>query len=174
MSRVKIQQKSIFEIAYETIHAKENSCNVIIPHICNNVNVFGAGFCDQINREFPSVKTNYHLLGKNFLIKNPGYVQFNDIDREPSTNKRLIIASMIAQNGLKNKQNNRPLNYAYLVKSMVLVKKFILQNFNSENKVIIYFPKSSGISTGANWKFIEYLIEDIWKDISVIVYDRFK
>ena len=174
MSRVKVQQKSIFQIAYETIQAKENSSNVIIPHICNNANIFATGFYDQINREFPSVKTNYHLLGKNFLIKNPGYVQFNDVDREPKNNKRLIIASMIAQNGLKSRQNKRPLNYAYLVKSMVLVKKFILQNFNSENKVIIYFPKSSGVSTGANWKFIDCLIEDIWNDISVVVYDRIK
>ena len=81
---------------------------------------------------------------------------------------------MIAQNGLKSRQNKRPLNYAYLVKSMVLVKKFILQNFNSENRVIIYFPKSSGVSTGANWKFIDCLIEDIWNDISVVVYDRIK
>ena len=172
MTRTKLQKKSIFDIATENIHLKENSYNVIIPHICNNSNVFEIGFSDQINRKYPSVKTNYELLGKNFLLKNPGYVQFNDVDRNLSNNKRLIIASMIAQNGLKSKTNKRPLNYAYLVKSMVLIKKFILQNFNSENKVIIMINKFELGSTGGNWKFIECLIEDIWKDMTVVIHEK--
>jgi len=170
MTRTKLQKKSIFDIANEAINSKENSYNVIIPHICNNSNVFDIGFSDQINRQYPTVKINYELLGKNFLLKNPGYVQFNDVDGNISNNKRLIVASMIAQNGLKNKNNKRPLNYAYLVKSMVLVKKFISTNFNSENKVMILMNKSGSATTGGNWKFIETLIEDIWNDIQIVVH----
>jgi hypothetical protein len=174
MAKMKIQQKSIFQIAHDTIYAKEHSFNVLIPHISNNNNVFNIGFSEQISNHFPSVKTNYDLLGKHFLLKNPGYVQFNDVDRELKSNKRLIIATMISQNGLKSKNNKRPINYAYLVKSMVQVKKFMFQNFNSENKAIIYLPKVSFTFSGANWKFVECLIEDIWKDMNVIVYDGVK
>ena len=170
MTRAKLQNKSIFDIAHEVIFSKENSYNVIIPHVCNNANVFEIGFSEQINKKYPSVKINYELLGKSFLLKNPGYVQFNDVDRNVSSNKRLIVSSMIAQNGLKNKNNKRPLNYAYLVKSMVLVKKFIVQNFNSENKVMVLTNKFGIGQTGGNWKFIECLIEDIWKDLEVVIY----
>lgn len=170
MKTLATSKKDIFEIAKETINAKELGYSVVIPHVCNNVNLFGAGFTEAITKHYPVVKTNYHLLGKSFMLKNPGYVQFIDVDREPKYNRRLIIANMIAQNGVVSKHNPRPLNYAYLVKSMVDVKKYIIKNFNSENKVRIYAPKfGSGLARG-NWSFIKCLIEDIWEGIDVTIF----
>jgi hypothetical protein len=170
MSRTKLQKKDILDAALTAINAEEKGYSVIIPHVIDNQNLFAGSFSHYIDKKYPSVKINYNLLGKSFLLKNPGHVQFNDVDRESSYNRRLIIATMIAQNGTKNKNNPRPLNYAYLVKSMVQVKKFILQNFNSENKVMIYAPKFGTGHSGGNWRFIEDLMKDTWKDIDVVIY----
>ena len=162
--------KDIFETAKEAIYAKELGYSVVVPHVCNNVNLFGAGFAADVANKYPIVKTNYHLLGKSFLSKNPGYVQFIDVEREPLYNRRLIFANMIAQNWIISKNNKRPLNYAYLVKSMVEVKKYIIRNFNSENKVKIYCPKFGSKLAGGNWNFINCLIEDIWHGIGITVF----
>ena len=163
-------KKNIFKTAKNTINAKEIGYSIIIPHVCNNANLFGAGFAKSVAEYYPEVKTNYHLLGKNFLLRNPGYVQFIDVDREPTYNRRLIFANMIAQNGIRSEKNPRPLNYAYLVKSMVSVRKFILDNFNSENKVKIFAPKFGSKLAGGNWTFINCLVEDIWTNIDVTIF----
>lgn len=170
MGNLVSSKKDIFKTAKDAINAKQLGYSVIVPHVCNNINLFGAGFAKTVADHYPDVKTNYHLLGKNFLLRNPGYTQFVDVDREPTYNRRLIFANMIAQNGIRSEKNPRPLNYAYLVKSMVSVKKFILDNFNSENKVKIFAPKFGSRLAGGNWSFITCLIEDIWSGIDVTIF----
>ena len=76
---------------------------------------------------------------------------------------------MICNNGINSKINQRPINYAYLIKSMVDIKKFIIRTFNTDNKVKIYMPKFHPKS-GANWEFVSLLIEDIWSDINVVIF----
>jgi hypothetical protein len=61
--------KDIFEKAKGAIYAKELGYSVVVPHVCNNVNLFGAGFAADVANKYPIVKTNYHLLGKSFLSK---------------------------------------------------------------------------------------------------------
>ena len=46
------------------VSQNQNGCSVLIPHVCNNVNSFGAGFAGAVTKHFPLVKENYHLLGK--------------------------------------------------------------------------------------------------------------
>jgi len=77
---------------------------------------------------------------------------------------------MIAQNGIKARNNPRPLNYAYLTKSMLEVKRFILKNFNSENPVEIHCPKFGSGLAGGEWRFIENLVEDIWASFRVVIH----
>lgn len=157
--------RDIFEICHEVINAKENGSNIVVPLICNNANIFSGHFAQEIDQHYPEVKTNYNLLGKNFLLRNPGYVQFNDVDREPLYNRRFIVASMIAQNSLYSKQK-RTLNYAYLTKSMIEIKKFMIRNFNSENKVMIMVSKDAFKAGAGNWTFIKCLIDDVWGDLN--------
>lgn len=170
-STTKTKKKDIFQIAVETINNQENGFNVIIPNFCNNINVFSKGFSSQIASIYPDVKENYHLLGKNFLSTHPGYVQFIDVDREKIYNRRLIIANMIVKNGILSTSNKRPLNYAYLIKSMVEVKKYMIRNFNSENKAAIFLSKNTIKSTGANWNFVNDLIRDTWNQLEVDIFD---
>lgn len=172
LNLVSVSKKNIFEMARLNIHAKEIGTSVIIPHVCNNIDLFGGGFAHSVSQEYPEVKDNYHLLGKKFLNDHPGYVQFVTVGYEPKYSRSLVVANMIAQNGIKKPNNPRPLNYAYLVKSMVEVKKFILTKFNKDNPVEIHCPKFGSGLAGGNWKLISYLIEDIWSNIKVVVYEK--
>ena len=165
-----LKEKDVLQIAKETIFAKENGHNVIIPHVCNNISDYPVGFSSAVSRTYPEVKTNYDLLGKHFLSRNPGYVQFIDVDREPTYNRRLIVATMIAQDGTNKKHRSRSINYAYLTKSMIEIKYFISKNFNEENKVYIYLSKNAFKNTGANWTFVNCLMQDLWSQINVEVF----
>lgn len=153
--------------------AKALGASVIIPHVCNNQDLFEAGFAKAVAEEYPQVKTNYHLLGKKFLESHPGYVQFLTVEYEPEYSHSLIIANMIAQDGVRpNRHKTRLLNYAYLVKSMIEVKKYTLTKFNPENRIEIHCPKFGSGIAGGNWNFIEELTKDIWNNCRVVIYEK--
>ena len=152
---------SIFEQATNRIHHGINGCSVIVPHVCNNVNGFGAGFANDVAINYPIVKDNFHLLGKKAVL---GYVQFVTVKEDPVYKHKLIFANMIAQNGIINPKNQRPLNYPALVKCMMTVRQYGLDimNSNENTKVEIHAPKFGSGLAGGNWYFITDLIEDIW------------
>jgi hypothetical protein len=77
---------------------------------------------------------------------------------------------MIAQNGLFSHDNPRPLNYAYLVKSMLQIKKYMTTNYGVDNPIEIYSPKFGSGLAGGDWNFIENLIEDIWNQFKVLIF----
>ncbi|NDC96104.1 hypothetical protein EB077_12425, partial [bacterium] len=88
-----------------------HSLTVLVPHVCNNVDAFGAGFAGAVARKYPIVKDNYHMLGPSFLKRNLGYTQFINIPNSLKNNSEIVFCNMIAQNGLISKNNKRPLNY---------------------------------------------------------------
>lgn len=145
--------------------------NIIIPHVCNNVDLFDAGFAGLISKKYPIAKQNYHMLGKSFLTKNSGYTQSVVVEQNRQHGSKLIISNMIAQDGVISSSNKRPLNYASLCKSMIGVKQYIKQNFDMDQKIEIHSPKFGSGLAGGNWNFISLLIEDIWGDIPVYVYE---
>ena len=151
--------------------SRTDTHNIIIPHVCNNVNAFGAGFAGYISLKYPHVKENFHLLGKAKL----GYTQFIDLYHNKTTNNKIIVANMIAQNGLISKTNNRPLNYYSLCNCMNSVKNYINDNilyYDQANQVEIHAPKFGSGLAGGDWKFISCLIKDIWHNIPVYVYQK--
>jgi len=162
---------NLFDYAPSYIKQGNNGSSVIIPHVCNNIDAFGAGFAAAVTKHYPVAKENYHLLGLNFLKKNLGYVQFVEVAKDPHYGHKLIIANMIAQNGIINNKNPRPLNYFSLCKSMNLVKQYIQSNFGVENKVQIHTPKFGCGLAGGDWKFIYNLIEDIWTNLEIFIYN---
>lgn len=151
---------------------KITNCTIIMPHVCNNVGAFGAGFAKAIANEFPIVKENFHLLGPS--ESRLGKVQFvTALDNHTSKNK-IIVANMIAQNGLINSKNRRPINYGALAYCMGDIRKFynIILSKSEENTVEIHAPKFGSGLAGGNWNFVSDLINDIWDDIPVYVYNH--
>jgi hypothetical protein len=161
---------NIFDHLENNIRAKNNGVSIIVPHVCNNVNAFGAGFAAGVAKHYPVVKENYHLLGSNFLKNNLGYTQYVKVLSDKEYGHKLIFANMIAQNGLISDKNPRPLNYLALVKCMNSISQYINTNFDNDQRVQIHCPKFGCGLAGGNWNFIQNLIEDIWTRIDTFVY----
>ena len=155
----------IFSVTESRIRDKFHGSTVIIPHVCNNMGRFGAGFAAAVRNNYPIVSSNFELLGTNIKL---GYVQYVSVFRDDIYEHELIFANMIAQNGTINKNNTRPLNYEALVKCMINIRDFIAQK--NKEKIEIHCPKFGSGLAGGNWLFINNLIEDIWSGIPVFVY----
>lgn len=157
----------IFETAKNIVTGGNNGCSVIIPHVCNNINLFGAGFAAAVSNKYPIVKENFHLLGNKAVL---GQTQFVSVYKDKKFSHQLIFANMIAQNGVVSKSNNRPLNYLALVKCMNSVGAYIAQMDQTESRVQIHAPKFGSGLAGGNWLFIQDLIDDIWTNHPVFIY----
>jgi hypothetical protein len=160
---------NIFDSVSKIVDMENKPYVVLIPHVCNNINSFGAGFAAAVQQNYPIVKENYHLLGKKSQL---GYTQFVTARTNKKTDSKLIFCNMIAQNGTISKLNHRPINYAALVKCMIDIKKAIdtLTLGNEHINVQIHAPKFGSGLAGGNWNFIENLIEDIWYNIPTYIY----
>jgi len=147
-----------------------NNHTIIIPHVCNNVDLFGAGFAKALGDKFPLVKENFHLLGR--PDAKLGKVQFVTAIEDNQRKNKVVVANMIAQNGIISNKNKRPINYAALVYCMVDVRKFYTNLYaNSEETCVeIHAPKFGSGLAGGDWNFISELINDIWHDVGVYVY----
>lgn len=170
-----LTNQDIFESIEKRISAGYAGATVIVPHVCNNLDLFGAGFASAIANEYPVVKANYHVLGKTFLRNNLGHSQIVKVKEDKKYKHGLYVVNMIAQNGLKSNSNPRPINYAALAKSMIQVSSFIQNNtgFNTKTEQIeIHTPKFGSGLAGGNWNFISDLIEDIWGRYTVFVYQH--
>lgn len=168
-----ISNNDIFDSINKRVRADHNGCTVFVPHVCNNIDLFGAGFAAQVADRFPSVKADYHMLGKGFLKNNLGYAQIVKVYEEPKYRHGLYFVNMIAQNGIIHKNNPRPLNYLALVKAMNNLSNFILDKtgfVGGSEKVEIHCPKFGSGLAGGNWAFIADLIEDIWFKYPVTIY----
>lgn len=170
---VSYRKGDIFEFSRALINAESFGSSVLIPHVCNNINAFGAGFAKCVADRYPIAKANYHMLGLNFMKNNPGHVQIIEADQSAKYNHKILIANMICQNGLKNNKNPRPLNYYYLVKSMANIGQYVRQfkKIDPSMDIQIHCPKFGSGLAGGNWNFIKMLIEDIWLGIPVYVYE---
>lgn len=162
---VTIKNQDILDMSIQ----RTTQCNVIIPHVCNNVNAFGAGFAGYLSSRYPHIKENFHLLGNKAKL---GYVQFIQIYHNKSSDNKVIVANMIAQNGLINNENRRPLNYFALCSCMNTVKNHIykISDIDSSSLTEIHSPKFGSGLAGGDWKFIANLIEDIWTNIPIYLY----
>ncbi len=172
-NQTKYHHSHIFEIIEQRISAGNTGATIFVPHVCNNIDLFGAGFAAQVAERYPDVKANYHMLGKSFLSKNMGYTQILKTKEDPKYKHKLYFVNMIAQNGIKSHNNLRPLNYYALVKSMASLAQFIDNNtgfLNKTESIEIHCPKFGSGLAGGNWSFIEDLIKDIWSKYPTIIY----
>lgn len=170
-SSISYYKDNIFDVVKSRISSTNGGASVVIPHVCNNVDAYGAGFAAAVADMFPAAKLNFHLLGNQAKL---GHVQFIEVQHNTRLDHKIIVANMIAQNGLINYRNKRPLNYAALVTCMVTVKNYIKTFLQSDasNKLEIHSPKFGSGLAGGNWKFIVDLIDDVWFNIPTFIYEK--
>jgi hypothetical protein len=158
----------IFATSLDLVNSKNNGYTVIIPHVCNNIGVFGAGFSGEIERKFPEVAINFNIGGKIKL----GNTQFITVAENHLNKNKLIIANMVAQNGTIGPKNRRPLHYPSLIRCMFNVLDLVNSMNKTEKGVKIFSPKFGSGLAGGNWNFIADLIDDIWSTHDVMVFTK--
>jgi len=162
-----VKGKNIFESIKLRSRSKNNGSTVVVPHVCNNIGLFGAGFARAMAEQYPIVQMNFEMLGKKSKL---GVSQFIVAETEPEYKHQIIVANMISQNKTISQNNPRPLNYSALVQCMNEVKLFCSRLRLNSQSVEIHAPKFGSGLAGGNWNFIENLIEDIWFDYTTFVY----
>lgn len=162
----------IFDVTSSIVLDKKVSSTVIvIPHVCNNVSVFNGGFAKDVAEHYPIVKENFMALGKKY--SQLGKVQYIEVYSNTHSKNKIIIANMIAQNGIISSSNTRPLNYCALVYCMNDINRYIDSLYKNNSDVVdIHCPKFGSGLAGGNWVFIQDLIKDIWKNHQVYVYSK--
>lgn len=151
---------------FDSIVKSNTKYNIVIPHVCNNKDIFGGGFTAGIVKHYPVVEKNYHLLGKQCVL---GYTQFVTAHHNKINDTKIIFANMIAQNGTISKLNPRPLNYYHLAVCMKTVSNYLYNNFDKD-EVQIHAPKFGSGLSGGNWNFVSDLINDIWYNHNSFIY----
>jgi hypothetical protein len=142
---------------------------VVIPHVCNDLGGFGAGFVLAIDKKWPEPKQEYKLLFERCPNdKKLGRVQLIQVESD------IYIANMISQHGYIGKDNPRPLRYVELITSMCKLVSEIKHNFSNEQieKIVFHCPKFGSQLAGGNFDFVLDLIDEIWLEngFDVVVY----
>lgn len=172
--RVKVSNKNftinkkadLFSGIQERVASQERGATVIVPHVCNNIDLFGGGFAASVAKHYPIVKENFHMLGKKAKL---GHTQFISAYQDKKYGHEIVFANMIAQNNIRNTNNTRPLNYIALAYCLNDIRLYTLKIMKQkDNAVEIHCPKFGSGLAGGDWKFITQMIEDSWIGIKNI------
>lgn len=135
---------------------------VIVPHIVNNLGIMGSGFVVGLKKKYPRAEEQYVKWYKNFSLGHTQCV---------AVTETVIIANMFAQDGIGGMSKgdfsrvSKPIKYTALIKCMEMIPECF------EHDTEIVAPKFGSLRSGGTWKFIEELIEEIWADFNVTIYE---
>lgn len=140
---------------------------VMIPHICNDMGAWGAGFVVALSNRWPKPEQQYRdwfekkvtKKGTPFELGQVGFVL-----AEPT----ICVANMIAQHNTGFADNRAPIRYAALASCMIHVL-----HAAEKMKAEIHAPKFGAGLAGGDWKTIEALIFEVWvdSDLDVVIYE---
>lgn len=125
---------------------------VVIPHVCNDEYVMGSGFVVPLIRKWPQVYEQYR--NNRPPIGESQFVVVED---------NIVVANMVAQH-LTVRSHAKPIRYLHLANCMEQVRQFAQGDYE------IICPLFGAKLAGGNWDFIEELIDEIWKELTVTVY----
>lgn len=149
----------------QTTHEKEV---VVIPHVCNNLGAWGAGFVLALSKKYKKPEEVY----KAYCHNNKAFPILGAVCYAKMDNF-LVVANMIAQDGLVSKDNPIPIKYKALATAMASVADFIDHIGSPDNPIVIHCPKFGSDLAGGDWNFILELIRELWLEagIDVVVYE---
>ena len=130
-------------------HAKKT----VIAHICNDENIWEAGFVLALSKRYPQAKEAY--LNASLKL---GDVQWIEVD------ENVMVANMIAQKGVLSHDNPHPIDYHALD---ICLEKVFTQAKKSDYTV--QMPKIGVGLAGGRWDIIEPLITQNQRDVNCIV-----
>lgn len=127
-----------------------------ILHVCNDVGAWGAGFVMALSKRWVLPEQIYR---QSRSLKLGDYQVANV---EPNS---IVVVNLIAQVGLRSKDNPRPLHYGYLSQALMAA----IADF--EPSWTIHMPRIGCGLAGGDWKVVEALIADCLVGFKVYVYD---
>ena len=141
---------------------------VIIPHCCNDKNIWGGGFVIALSNKWKEPEQRYRDFCKQKPLPMLGKVCYAKID------DHLAVANMVAQHDIVSKDNPIPIKYQALANCMFDVVGYIkMIEAKTGKTVVIHAPKFGSLRAKGNWDFILELIREIWleNNINVVIYD---
>lgn len=168
-----VKQGNVLEpqLLYDDDKIKEN---IVIPHVVNNLGIMGAGVALALRDKWPEVEKEY------LSVKHSYGLKLGDISWV-NVGERTVIVNMVAQDGIRRKDNPKPLKYFALIECMRQVQSIIsclkkgpdIKKNVPEIKNVIHAPKFGSDLAGGKWELIEELIKEIWIDnnIDVVIYE---
>lgn len=127
----------------------QSSNKIILPHICNDVGAWGAGFVVALSSMWKEPEESYRKSVLNMKLGDVDFVKVGD---------NITVANMIAQRGIKSPTNPKPIRYESLAKALQSVYKYA-----NETGAEIHMPKIGSGLAGGDWTSIEKIINVIAK-----------
>lgn len=141
----------------------------IITHICNNSGGWGSGFVVNLSKVWKKPEEEYRKwhtfeefkMGEMIIPFKLGNIQPVPVD------KFTMVINMIAQhNTISITPGSKPIRYAALASCMTKAAN-VAKKMNAE----FHIPKmGAGLAQG-RWDFIEELINEIWAEFDVFIYE---
>jgi O-acetyl-ADP-ribose deacetylase (regulator of RNase III) len=133
----------------------------IIPHVCNSLGKWGAGFVLAVSKVYPEAEKVYRNANS-YELGSVQFVECGDV----------VVANMIAQWGIRpvkdgSKGGCPPLRYSALFEAMEKVAKWVE---SSGKKCEIHGPKFGAGLAGGDWRVIEAFIKQLWGGLEVYIY----
>jgi O-acetyl-ADP-ribose deacetylase (regulator of RNase III) len=114
----------------------------IIPHICNNVGLWGAGFVLSLSSRWSQPEAAYRAGSMQLGRTSSAWVTPD-----------IMVINMIAQSGVRSTNNPHPLSYGALSKTLDAVGKTALHYQAS-----VHMPKIGAGLAGGDWSKIKAII----------------
>lgn len=134
---------------------------IIVAHVVNNWGKWGAGFTASLNRQWPWMAQWYkdglaERVGRLGVAGSLGQVIYF------KTDSGLVVANMVAQNGLRGKYTPQPLSYDALRRCLRHVRAEALYDGRS-----VHMPRIGAGLGGGEWQQIEQIINDslVWPSL---------
>lgn len=158
-----VKKRNLFD-DIEKVLLNNNSTNILVPFVSSDDLNFSNRFIKASYKRYESFETN-------FTLNKPtiGKVDFFNIKTTAYKNS-IIFASMPCHH---SRTFGRKINYGELASCMHQIKNTInrSRSSNDEFKIEIHAPKfGTGIS-GGDWRIISELINDIWLQFGVTIYE---
>lgn len=134
----------------------QDSGNKLIVHVCNDINLFGAGFALAISNRWNMPKAVYHTSAGQHVLGN---VQFVPVEDD------VTVVNMIAQHGVRSADNPHPIRYDAVRECLKKVNDYAI-----ENNASIHMPRIGCGLAGGKWEEIAKIIQQTLT-VDVYVYD---
>lgn len=154
---MKIEEGDLFKAI--VANYQRDKCVTFIPHICNNVRAWGAGFVLPLAQHFPEAREAF------YSEENPtlGKTQFVEAKNVP-----VVICNMFAQEGIgPDKDGVPPIRYDALQQCMSDVLWEALHLSDEGKFGVIAAPMFGAGLAGGDWEKISKLIYDQWSQHKV-------